>query len=73
MACKILNEKQNRMFFLDVQIIHENKKLTFLFMTTFTAHILTSLYHLPLGLALSTHSLIDAFSYAQVGLNCALN
>ena len=27
MACKILNKKQNRMFFLDVQIIRENKKI----------------------------------------------
>ena len=36
-------------------------------------HILTAFYHLPISLVLSTHSLIDANEFAQVGLNYTMN
>ena len=36
-------------------------------------HILTAFYHLPLSLVLFTHLLIDAYDFAQVGLNCTIN
>ena len=36
-------------------------------------HILTDFYHLPISLVQFTHSVIDAFEYAQVGLNHAMN
>ena len=32
-------------------------------------HILTAFYHLPISLVLFTHLLIDAWEFAQVGLN----
>ena len=35
--------------------------------------ILTDIYHLPLSLALFTHSFIDTSKYAKVGLNNTLN
>ena len=36
-------------------------------------HILTAFYHLPISLVLFTHSLIDAYKFAQVELNCTMN
>ena len=36
-------------------------------------HILTVFYHLPIGLVLFTHSLIDALEFALVGLNYTMN
>ena len=75
MSYTIVNEKQNRMSFLVVQIIHEDEKFTFSLYgkATFTAQILTALYHLPICLVLSTHSLIDDCRYTHVGLNYVLN
>ena len=35
--------------------------------------ILTAFYRLPISLVLFTHSLIDAYQFAQVGLNSAMN
>ena len=35
-------------------------------------HILTDFYHLPISLVQFTDSVIDAFEYAQVGLNHAM-
>ena len=70
-------EKQNRMYFLDIAIIRENK--------TFT----TSVYRKPTFSGVYTHfdsflpsaykfgtftySLIDAFEFALVGLNYTMN
>ena len=71
MSYTIENEKQNRMSFLNVQIIREDKAFT------------TSVYHTPIFSRVSTHfgsfspsnykllfthSLIDSFEYAQVRL-----
>ena len=36
-------------------------------------HILTAFYHLPIRLVLFTHSLLDAYEFPQVGLNCTMN
>ena len=36
-------------------------------------HILTAFYQLPISLVLFTHSLIDAYEFAQVGLNYTMN
>ena len=36
-------------------------------------HILTAFYHLPISLVLFKHLLIDAYKFAQVGLNCTVN
>ena len=65
--------KQNRMSFLDVQIIREDKTFTTsvylnLPLVEFI-HILTVFYHLPISSVLFTHSLIDACEFAPVGLN----
>ena len=36
-------------------------------------HISRDIYHLPMSLVLSTHSLIDTSGYAQVNAYCTLN
>ena len=36
-------------------------------------HILAAIYHLPLSLVLFAHSFIDAYEFAQVGLNYTMN
>ena len=36
-------------------------------------HILTAFYHLPISLVLFTHSLIDVYEFAQVGLKYTMN
>ena len=36
-------------------------------------HILTGFYHLPTSLVLFTHSLVDPWEFAQVGLNYTMN
>ena len=77
MSFTIENEKQDRMFFFDVQIICEDKTFTtsVYCKRTFSGdiHILTAFYRLPISLVLFTHSLIDASKYAQAGLNFTLN
>ena len=70
-------EKQNRMSFLDIAIIRDDKTFTTsvylnLPLVVFI-HILTVFYHLPISLVMFTHSLIDAFEFALVGLNCTMN
>ena len=35
--------------------------------------ILTAFYNLPISLVMFTHSFINAFKFAPVGLNCTLN
>ena len=75
MSFVIENEKQNRMPFFDVQIIHEDK--------TFT----TSVYHkptssdvythfdrfLPVSLTAFSQLVVDVSEYAQVRQNYILN
>ena len=76
MSFTIENQRQNRMSFLDVQIICEYKtfttsaycKPTFSGVYIHFDSFLPSKYEL-----LSTHSLIDASKYVQGGLNCKLN
>ena len=75
MSPTIENEKQNRMFCLDVQIIREDKTFTTsvnLSLVEFI-HFLTAFYHLHINLLQFTHSLIDASEYAEVGLKCTLS
>ena len=36
-------------------------------------HILGDIYHLPMSVVVSTHSLKDTSGYAQDNANCALN
>ena len=36
-------------------------------------HILGDIYHLPMSVVVSTHSLKDTSGYAQVNANCTLN
>ena len=72
------NEKQNRMRFLDVRIIREDKTFTTSVYSNFTfSEIYTHLiafYHIPISLVLFTYTLIDdASEYAQVGPNYTLN
>ena len=77
MSFTIENENQNRMSFLHVPIIRENKsfatsvycKPTFSGVT----HSFKAFYHLHMSLALFTHLLIDASEYAQVRVNYTLN
>ena len=77
MSFAIENEKQNRMFILNVQIICEDKTFTTsvycrpTFIGVYT-HF-GSLFHLPLSLVLFTYSLLDASKYTQVGVNDQLN
>ena len=70
------SEKQNKMFFFDVQIFREDKiplrSIVNLPLVEFI-HILTAFYHLPISLVLFKDSLLDASEYAQVGLNYTLN
>ena len=73
----IEREKQNRMSFLDIAIIREDRTFTTSVYHKPTLvvfiHILTVFYHLPISLVTFTHSLIDAFEFALVGLNCTMN
>ena len=77
MSFTIEREKQNRMSFLDIAIIHEDKTFTNSFYRKPTLvvfiHILTVFYYLPISLVLFTHSLIDAFEFTLVGLNYTTN
>ena len=77
MSLTIGNEKQNRVSFLDEQIIREDKHLPLLSTVNLPLleliHILAAFYHLPISFVLFTNSLIDASKYAQVELNYALN
>ena len=70
-------EKQNRMSFLNIAVIRENKTFTTsvyvnLPLVVFI-HILTGFYDLRTSLVLFTHSPIDAFEFALVGLNYTMN
>ena len=69
------NEKQNSLSFLDVKIILEDKKFTTSVNLPLVGfiHILKVFYHLPITLVLFTHFLIDAFKFAQAGINYTLN
>ena len=76
MSFAIENAKQNRMPFLNVNIIREDK----IFRTSVNhkplvdfIHISTTFCHLHIRLALVTNSLINASEYAQVRLNYALD
>ena len=77
MLFTIEREKQNRMSFLDIANIREDKTFTTsvyrkpTFSGVYTH--LTVFYHLPISLVLFTHSLIDAFEFALVGLNYTMN
>ena len=66
---KIENEKQNRMSFLDVKAICEEKYLALLSTINLTLaeflHILTAFYHLPRSFVLFTRSLIDRSEYTS--------
>ena len=71
------NEKQNRMYFLDVEIIPDDKALaTFMYHKPTFSGVYTHFdSFLPSNykFGLFTHSLIDAFEYVQVRLNYTLN
>ena len=77
MSFAIEREKQNRMSFLDIAIICEDKtfttsvyrKPTFSGVYTY----LDRFYHLPISLVLFTHSLIDACEFTLVGLKYTMN
>ena len=77
MSFTIEREKQNRMSFLDIAIIHEDKTFTTFGYCKPTLvvfiHILTVLYHLPISFLLFTHSLKDAFEFTLIGLNYTMN
>ena len=78
MLFTIQNEKQNRMSFLDVQVICEDKtvttsvyrKLTFSGVYTHFGNFLLSTF---VSLVLLTHSHVDDTEYAEVGLNYTMN
>ena len=78
MFFRIEREKQNRMSFINVQVIREDKtfttsvyrKTTFIGVYT---HFNSFYYHLPICMVLVTHSLIDAREFALVGLNYTMN
>ena len=77
MSFTIESEKQNRMSFLDAQIICEDKIFTtsVYHKRTFSeiSRHLTVFYHLPISLVLFSHSLIDACKFDLVELNYAMN
>ena len=73
MSFTIESEKQNRMSFLDVQIIREDKTFTTCLSLVEFMHISTAFYHLPLSLVQFPHSLLDAYEFGQAGLNCTMN
>ena len=70
-------EKQNRMSFLDIAIIREDKTFTTsVYRKPTFSGVYThfdSFYHLPIRLVLFTHSFIDAFEFALVGVNFTMN
>ena len=77
MSFTVDNEKQNRMSFLDVHIIFENKTFSTsahsnLPLVEFL-HILTALYCLCIYLVLFILKLIGTLKYVQVGRNYELN
>ena len=77
MSFTIEREKQNRMSFLDIEIIREDKTFTtFVYRKPIFSGVYTyfdSFYHLPISLIRFTHSLIDACQFFLVGLNCTMN
>ena len=77
MSSTIENEKENRMCFLAIQIICEEKNVPLLstvdrILIMFT-HILRILHHLLVSLVLPTHSLINAPGNPQVRLSYTRN
>ena len=74
MSFTIESKKQNRMSFLDVKTIREDKAfINSCSLLLEFIHILTAFYHLPINLVLFTHLLIDAGEFALVGLNYTMN
>ena len=65
------------MSFPHVQILREDKTFTTSVYQNVPLvefmHILTPFYHLLTSLVLFTHSLIDAWEFAQVGRNYSMN
>ena len=77
MSTTIESEKQNRLSFLDVQVIPEDKIFTnsvYLNLPLVEViHILTDFYHLPISLVLFTHSRTDVCEFALVEPNHTMN
>ena len=70
----IEREKQNRMSFLDIAIIREDKTFTTsVYRKPTFSGVDTHFDSLPISLVMFTHSLIDAFEFALVGLICTMN
>ena len=74
MSFTIENVKQNRMSLIDEQTICEDETFaTYVYHKSTFILILTAFYNLPISLVMFTHSFINAFKFAPVGLNCTLN
>ena len=69
MSFAIENVKQNKMFFLDVWVIREDKIITTSVHFKFTFSGVYTIYYLRIILVLFTHSLTDASEFAQVVVN----
>ena len=77
MSFTIEDENQNRMSFLNVQIIRGDKTFTTsVYRQATFSGVYTHFeifYYLLIGLVLFTHSLIDAWEFALAGLNYTMN